>query len=99
MSPQTQNLDLRTTSQYWFCVDDLMALWHLSGKMVHTLLQPHRGRCHLARRGRQPRLVLWVPIEVVRTINNDRKAMWEKAGRETRQESSPAPDRRPGRGR
>lgn len=66
--------DLKTTTQYWWNVDQMAALWHITPKTVRGLLGPHRGKCHLGRRGKNPRLVLWVPLEVVRTMDRERRA-------------------------
>jgi hypothetical protein len=72
-------IDLKTTAQYWFSVEDLAALWHIKAQMVRLLLKPHRGRCHLARRGKRPERVLWIPVEVVRALDRERLALRKPA--------------------
>lgn len=71
--------DLNMTAQYWWSVEDLGQRYHISAKRVREILQPFKGRCHKARRGRHPRLCLWVPIEVVRVLDKDRESYREPA--------------------
>jgi hypothetical protein len=65
--------DLDLTAQYWWSVADLCARWGIKAQMVWILLKPYRGRCHRARRGKHPRLTLWVPIDVVRELDRERQ--------------------------
>jgi hypothetical protein len=67
--------DLDSTTKYWWCVDDLAERYHLAPKTIRVLLAPHRGKCHLGRRGRHPRLLLWAPLEVVRILDRDRRRL------------------------
>jgi hypothetical protein len=72
--------DLMLTTKYWYSVADLAARYHVSEKTVRLhILPPHRGRCHLARRGRHPRLLLWIPAEVVRLLDRERRATQQRA--------------------
>jgi hypothetical protein len=66
--------DLDLTAQIWWSVEQLADRWHISEKRVRQLLEPHRALCHLARRGRHPRLCLWAPKEVVARIDREREA-------------------------
>lgn len=68
-----KDLALTTTTKYWWCVADLAERWHVSPQMVRLLLKPYRGRCHRARRGKHPRLLLWVPLAVVATLDRERE--------------------------
>ena len=63
----------------WYTISELADLLHVGGRTTLRLLEPHRGRCHLARRGKNPRLVLWVPAAVVAELCEARKAMWKAA--------------------
>lgn len=71
--------DLDVTAQFWWTTDQLGARWHISEKRVRELLVPHRGQCHLARRGKNPRLVLWIPIDVVKRLDRDRRELRKPA--------------------
>lgn len=77
--PRRQISDLDTTACYWWTTDRLAARWHISEKRVRELLVPHRGSCHLGRRGRNPRLVLWVPVDVVRRLDQERQGLRKPA--------------------
>jgi hypothetical protein len=59
-------------SKIWYLVEELAVRWHLSEKRVRQLLEPHRARCHKARRGRHPRLSIWIPREVVLLMDKER---------------------------
>lgn len=67
--------DLDTTAQYFFSVSDLAARWHITEKTVREILKPYKGRCHYGRRGSHPRLCLWVPIDVVRVMDSERRKL------------------------
>jgi hypothetical protein len=71
--------DLDLTAQYWFSVEQLAARWHIGPQMVRLLLKPYRARCHRARRGKHPRLCLWVPVEVVRRLDQERRETQRQA--------------------
>lgn len=73
-----QRSDLDVTSQYWWSVSDLCTRWHIGAQMVRLLLKPHRGRCHMARRGKHPRHQLWVPVEVVRVLDRERRETMQR---------------------
>lgn len=66
--------DLDLTTKFWWTTEDLAQRWHVSEKRVRELLAPHRRHCHLARRGRHPRLCLWIPIEIVKVLDRDRNS-------------------------
>lgn len=63
----------------WYTLAELAELLHVGGRTTLRLLEPHRGRCHLARKGQNPRLVLWIPAAVVGEISEARKAQWRAA--------------------
>lgn len=63
----------------WYTIPELAELLHVGGRTTLRLLEPHRAQCHLARRGKNPRLVLWIPASVVSEICDERKATWRAA--------------------
>lgn len=71
--PRREISDLDVTAQFWFTADQLAARWHLSERRVRELVAPHHGQCHMARRGRHPRLALWIPIDVVKRLDRERQ--------------------------
>ena len=60
----------------WFTIPEIAALLHVGGRTTLRLLTPYRAKCHLARRGKNPRLVLWVPAAVVTELCNARRELW-----------------------
>lgn len=66
--------DLTLTSKYWWSVDELAERYRLSVPSAHRLVQPHRGKCYIGRRGKHPRRVLWIPVEVVRVLDRERRS-------------------------
>lgn len=70
--PRRAISDLDVTAQFWWTTDQLGARWHISEKRVRELLVPHRGQCHLGRRGRHPRLCWWVPLPIVQRLDRER---------------------------
>lgn len=64
-----------TRAARWYTVQELADRLHLRPKTVRRILRPYRDRCHLARNGSHPRLVLWVPLAVVLSIEKARKAL------------------------
>jgi hypothetical protein len=79
MSRYRKPSDLDLTHQIRWSVEQLAARWNISEKRVRQLLEPHRGKCHLQRRGRHPRLCLWAPKEVVAAIDRERAAIQKPA--------------------
>ena len=67
---------MRRPLPYWFTVEDLALRWHLAPKTARKLLRPFRRRCHLARRGAHPRLILWIPRDAVLSIERSRGRLW-----------------------
>lgn len=57
----------------WYTIHEVAAVLHVQRMTAWRLLRPHRARCHLARAGSHPRLVLWVPAQVVRQLEADRE--------------------------
>lgn len=60
----------------WFTVGDVALLLHVGRLTAWRILKPYRDRCHLAREGSHPRLVLWIPSAVVQALRQERRAMW-----------------------
>lgn len=60
------------SEKVWFTLGEVAATLHVSRLAAWRVLRPFRGRCHLARAGPHPRLVLWVPVAVVRQIEGAR---------------------------
>jgi hypothetical protein len=56
----------------WLTLGEVAARLHVARMTAWRLLRPFRGRCHLARAGSHPRLVLWVPAEVLRELESER---------------------------
>lgn len=71
--------DARPKPKAWYTVDDIASLLHVSRRQVQRLVRPHDARCHLARAGRAPRLLKWVPREVVMELVEQRA--WYATGR------------------
>lgn len=89
--------DLDTTAKYWWTLQELSARYHVGLRMVQDLIRPHRGRCHLGRRGKHPRMVLWVPLEVVRALDRERREnMSSSISQEPPMQLTPATDLRNG---
>ncbi len=63
----------------WYTLAEIAALLHVGERTTRRLLRPHRSRCHLARKGTHPRLVLWVPVAVVTELREARKELWRAA--------------------
>lgn len=61
--------------QRWYTVRQIASLLHLRPLTAWRLVRPHRSKCHLARNGPHPRLVLWVPATVVRALSRERAAV------------------------
>ena len=64
------------TPREWYPAPVVAELLHITRRRLSDLLAPHRERCHLARDGRHPRLVLWVPAPVVRQLRKERRSVW-----------------------
>lgn len=60
----------------WYTLAEVAALLHVGIRTTRRLLAPYREQCHLARKGRHPRLVLWVPVEVFAEIRKKRGDVW-----------------------
>lgn len=71
--------DLDTTAKFWWSVEDLSVRWHITPEYVRRLLIPHKGACHMARRGRNWRLTLWIPVDVVAKLDKERRAVQRPA--------------------
>lgn len=65
----------------WYEAPKVADLLHVTRRHLQRLLTPHRDRCHLARDGRHPRLVLWVPALVVRQLREERRSVWRSRAR------------------
>lgn len=52
----------------WYLVREIALLLHRSQKTIRRHLKPHRAFCRLGRDGQHPRRVLYVPQEVVDSI-------------------------------
>lgn len=63
----------------WYKRSEVAALLHVGERTTYRLLSPHRNRCHMARDGNHPRLVLWVPAAVVNELREARKMLWHAA--------------------
>ena len=64
------------SARAWFTVREVALLLHVGRLTAWRLLRPYRERCHLAREGSHPRLVLWIPSAVVASLRQERRAMW-----------------------
>ena len=78
---------MRRPLPYWFTVEDLASRLHLAVETARKLVRPFRARCHLARKGSHPRLVLWIPRDVVLKI--ERQRLIAPPGREDMLEPNP----------
>lgn len=65
----------------WYTLAEIATLLHVSVRTAVRLVDPYRDRgyCHLARNGKHPRLVLWVPVAIVRQICEARQVVWRAA--------------------
>ncbi len=52
----------------WYTVREIALLLHRAPKTIRSLLKPYRTRCRLAREGRNPRRVLYIPESVARQV-------------------------------
>lgn len=52
----------------WYTLGEVAAVLHVARMTAWRQLRPFRAQCHLARAGTHPRLVLWVPADVVRQL-------------------------------
>lgn len=57
----------------WYTVLDLADQLHVKPRTAWGLVKPYRHRCHLGRDGSHPRKVLWIPADVVRSIEKGRE--------------------------
>lgn len=57
----------------WYTVADLAARLHVKPRTAWLAVRPFRRQCHLGRDGPHPRKVLWIPADVVRTIERRRE--------------------------
>ena len=64
------------SARAWFTVREVALLLHVGRLTAWRLLRPYRERCHLAREGSHPRLVLWIPGAVVTELRRERRDMW-----------------------
>lgn len=77
----------------WYTLREVAEALHLRPRTTRRLLQPFRQRCHLARAGAHPRLVLWVPAFVVLELQRARGLAAMAVAAEP--SPQPQPDRRP----
>ena len=56
----------------WFTVAEVAERLHVEHITAWRLVRPHRARCHLARNGPHPRLLLWVPASVLESLEESR---------------------------
>lgn len=56
----------------WYTLREVAAVLHLRPRTTRRLLAPYRQRCHLAREGSHPRLVLWIPGAIVLELERAR---------------------------
>jgi len=66
----------------WYTLREIAAVLHLRPRTARRLLAPYRMRCHLAREGSHPRLVLWVPGAVVVELERARGLVATAVARE-----------------
>ncbi len=60
------------TASRWFTISEVAAYLHLSRRSVWRLLGPYREHLHLARLGRHPRQLTFVPSTIVRRLISER---------------------------
>lgn len=60
------------TSTRWVTLQQLAERCHVRPRTAWRLVRPYREACHLGRNGPHPRLVLWIPFEVVLLIEEER---------------------------
>ncbi len=65
------------TEKVWYTIRELAELLHLQPRTARRLVRSYRSRCHLARNGSHPRLMLWVPVDVVGEIIAERLPAWK----------------------
>lgn len=63
----------------WYTLAEVADMLHVGTRTTRRLLAPYRGQCHLARKGRHPRLVLWIPGSVVSVLVEARQEVWSSA--------------------
>jgi hypothetical protein len=63
----------RAQATRWYTVPDLAEQLHVRPRTAWGLVRPYRHRCHLGRDGSHPRKVLWIPADVVRSIQKARE--------------------------
>lgn len=64
-----------TIETRWLTVRELADRLRLRPRTAWLLVRPYRARCRLGRNGSHPRKVLWIPADVVRTIEKQRQAL------------------------
>lgn len=64
-----------TTVAKWYTVREMADRLRLRPHTVWLILQSYRDQCRLGRKGSHPRKLLWIPIEVVRAIEKQRKSL------------------------
>jgi hypothetical protein len=65
----------------WYTMREVEARLHVRPRTAWRLVRPYRSRCHLARGGQHPRLLLWVPRSVLRELEEGRIATWRMGSR------------------
>lgn len=60
------------SGQRWYTVEEVAEELHVRPLTAWRLVRPYRDRCHLARKGRHPRRVLWIPEAVLRQLREAR---------------------------
>lgn len=63
----------------WYTLAEVAAMLHVGTRTTRRLLAPYRDKCHLARKGQHPRLLLWIPGSVVTALCEGRREMWSAA--------------------
>lgn len=74
------------SAKLWYTVREIALLLHVTRLTAWRLLEPYRARCHLAREGSHPRLVLWVPSAVVSDLRRDRRERWRATWRDAKED-------------
>lgn len=61
------------TGARWYTVRELAELLRVKPRTAWLKVRPYRDRCRRGRNGSHPRMVLWIPAEVVRVIEKGRE--------------------------
>ena len=57
----------------WLTLAQVADALHVSTRWARELVRPYRDRCHIARRGDHPRLLLWIPHAVLTQLLAERQ--------------------------